>query len=489
MILLKSLLLLFLFYSGLLLAQVPQDPVDLESSNNESSVENLEVEDLENTDEESPSLQENIEAEINASEIIPLEDTPIQENADLEGDGLEQGATTDRDIDQQQDVQDVVDDFGQNETEQIEIEEIDPVEDVEAAATDEEALEALNETADNEDDIEDEGDIDEGIDEEEDVSSIEQITEEDNINQELLELTGETEDENTASEVSTEQEASWVEEELNLDNEEAEAIENQPEGILSEAAIQAEEIGFSASFIKLPFEESKQERVARLEQDSYFDELVHISQTGVHQYEVVTSPLRGSMSLNLGVFPAPSINNDGFTYAQQYGTNSRLMLFANYEWNLFKNLGNMSIHLELGGMWASGNGRFTSPENAGRTPKEQYLFLMMPATVGLMYSLEFWKNQFFVPFGIGGGSYFGLLELRDDFDFGSIGVAASPSVFFGGGIQLLLDALASGDLTVIDREFGINHIYLIGEVRYYISLSGDFQFEGLVASGGVRFDF
>lgn len=463
MILLKGLLLLFLFYSDLLLAQVPQDPVDLESSNNESSVENLEVEDLENTDEESPSLQENIEAEINASEIIPLEDTPIQENADLEGEGLEQGAITDRDIDQQ----DVVDDFGQNETEEIE-----PEEDAS-----EDNLESLEE------------DIEEDIDEEDNVSSIEQITEEDNINQELLELTGETEDENTASEVSTEQEASWVEEELNLDNEEAEAIENQPEGILSEAAIQAEEIGFSASFIKLPFEESKQERVARLEQDSYFDELVHISQTGVHQYEVVTSPLRGSMSLNLGMFPAPSINNDGFTYAQQYGTSSRLMLFANYEWNLFKNLGNMSIHLELGGMWASGNGRFTSPENAGRTPKEQYLFLMMPATVGLMYSLEFWRNQFFVPFGIGGGSYFGLLELRDDFDFGSIGVAASPSVFFGGGIQLLLDALASGDLTVIDREFGINHIYLIGEVRYYISLSGDFQFEGLVASGGVRFDF
>ena len=267
-------------------------------------------------------------------------------------------------------------------------------------------------------------------------------------------------------------------------------INTENENVLSQTLVQAEEVGLSASFIKLPFEETKEERLARLQQDEYFDELIHISQTGVHQYKVTTSSLIGSIGLSLGVFPAPSLNVDNISYEDIYKSSSNMAFFLNYEWKFLKKIGYLSLLPEIGFSWATGNGLFAPGSDAaekGYEPKEKYLLFVMPIGVGLVYRLQYWKNQIFTPFAIGGGSYFGLLEVRDDGN--SFGISATPAIYFGGGVQFLLDSLSRKAINTLDREFGINHIYIIAEARQYIGLSQNLNFSGFVISGGVRVDF
>ena len=64
-----------------------------------------------------------------------------------------------------------------------------------------------------------------------------------------------------------------------------------------------------------------------------------------------------------------------------------------------------------------------------------------------MYRLQYWKNQILTPFAIGGGSYFLLLETRDDFDISapkeSLATAATPAIYVGGGVQFSLGSLST----------------------------------------------
>ena len=367
------------------------------------------------------------------------------------------------------------------------------------------------------DDIDD--DIDDDTDEEENITSSNDDENEEEVAQTNEENDTETTEEIASSDDESEEEATEIDEaefteqdefadieDEILDEEEPLEITEQTDSlidsevntesdsVLSQTLLQAEEVGLSTAFIKLPFEETKEERLARLQQDEYFDELIHISQTGAHQYKVTTSPIIGSIGLNVGFFPAPSLNVDSINYEDIYGNNSNIALFLSYEWKFIKKIGDLSLVPEIGLSWARGTGRFAleSPL-AAQTPKEKYLLFVIPAGIGLMYRLQYWNNQIFTPFAIGGGSYFVLFETRDDFEFAdpkeSLAMAATPALYFGGGIQLSLDSFSRKAINTLDREFGINHIYLVAEVRQYIGLSQNLDFTGFVVSGGVRVDF
>ena len=357
----------------------------------------------------------------------------------------------------------------------------------------EEDTETTEETASGDDESEEEiAEADEGT--EENTESTEGIASGDESDEETID-TSEVESIEDDELAGIEDEILSEEDEQPENNQQVESlidseINTENENVLSQTLLQAEEVGLSASFIKLPFEETKEERLARLQQDEYFDELIHISQTGVHQYKVTTSSLIGSIGLSLGFFPAPSLNVDNINYEDIYKSSSNMAFFLNYEWKFLKKIGYLSLLPEIGFSWASGNGLFAPGSDAaekGYEPKERYSLFVMPIGVGLVYRLQYWKNQMFTPFAIGGGSYFGLLEVRDDGN--SFGISATPAIYFGGGVQFLLDSLSRKAINTLDREFGINHIYIIAEARQYIGLSQNLNFSGFVISGGVRVDF
>ena len=469
---------------------------DLEIFENQD--ENVEPQVNTETDinEEAAEIAPEIEEE--EEELIGVEDDALVEDEQPEDDQEEESLIGDEsDILEESDEneEDIIEDENQEEivaeeNEATENENIDSEEseeevvEIDTETTDEIAVEDEEEIADEDTEVDIE--IAEGIetdtqqDEEEDIAETDEIE----IIEEDDELVGVEDDalsEEDESVTTNQQVESLISNEVNDENDNS----------LSQAVIQAEEVGLSASFVRLPFEESREERLARLQQDEYFDELMHISQTGVHQYKVNTSPLIGAIGLSLGVLPAPSISVGGdVTYEDIYESSTNMGFFLNYEWKIFKKIGSLSLLPEIGISWATGGGIFVPGSDAaekGYKPKEQHTLFIVPVSVGVMYRLQYWENQMFTPFAIGGGSYFGLLEIRDDSQ--SFGIGATPAIYFGGGLQFLLDSLSRKAVNTLDREFGINHIYLVAELRRYIGLSGNLGFSGFVISGGVRVDF
>ena len=434
------------FYPRLLLAQTDQ-----RSSSDDDTKAELELFEISSENEEISETQQEIIVEevtkANDKSTTEIEDQ-VEETVEVEQESLEEVVGTDEEV--------PTDEIEEQETSTAEIEQ-ENLEDIVGTGTDEEPADEAEESI------------------EEDIEELTGIEEDEVLSE------GDLESE------SSQQAESFIEDEISSESDQS---------VLSQAVLQAEEIGLSASFIKLPFEENQQERLARLQQDEYFDELINISQTGVHQYSITNSPITGSVSLRAGLLPPPSldIEETGKTYEGVYGESPKIMLLINYEWKILKNVGDFSLSPELGFSWATGTGQFEagSPNcqqglPCERTPKEKYFLLVVPVHLGVTYRLRYWQRQAFVPFATGGGSYFGLLEIRDD--FGSFGIAATPAIYFGGGIQFLLNSLSTKAVNTLDREFGINHLYIVAEARQYIGFSQNLNFSGFVISGGIRVDF
>ena len=448
---------------------------EVAETNEEEPTENTAINDEDAIAEAADDIQEDIKAieditsdsDENEEEIVQADeedDTPTTEDIAINDDESEEETPTETSEADEEDDTQTTEDIAINDDE-----------------SEEETPTETSET-DDEDDTQTTEDIATSYDESEEETT--EISEVESIEQdEFADIEDEILSEDEQSE-NTQQAESLIDSEVNTEN----------DNVLSQTVAQAEEAGLSISFIKLPFEETKEERLARLQQDEYFDELIYISQTGVHQYKVTTSRMIGSVGLNLGFFPAPSLSVDNLTYEDIYGNNSNIAFFLSYEWKFLKKVGALSLIPEIGFSWANGRGRFAPDSiHAGETPKEKYTLLVIPVGAALMYRLQYWENQIFLPFAIGGASYFVLLETRDDFDVTApketLAVAATPALYFGGGIQFSLDSLSQKAINTLDREFGINHIYLVAEVRQYIGLSNNLNFSGFVVSGGIRVDF
>ena len=439
----------------------------------------------ENNQEEEFLIGNESEILTDDDEVVEVEETDIEPTEVTTTGDEEEIVETEADVETVEEIESEEDEIAEiNESIEVDTE---AIEEINTQSEQDEGVAEINETEVIEEEDELAGVEDDILNEEdENVTTNQQVESliSNEVNEEEDELAGVEDDvlnEEDENVTTNQQVESLISNEVNEENDNA----------LSQAVIQAEEVGLSASFIKLPFEETRAERLARLQQDEYFDELMHISQTGVHQYKVKASPLIGAIGLNIGVFPAPSIDaGSGVRYEEIYKNSTNMAFFLNYEWKIFKEIGSLSLLPEIGFSWATGGGIFEPGSDAaerGLTPKEKHFLLVVPVSVGVMYRLQYWKNQMFTPFAIGGGSYFGLLEVRDDNQ--SFGIAATPALYFGGGIQFLLDSLSRSAVNVLDREFGINHIYIVAEVRRYIGLSNNLNFSGFVISGGIRVDF
>ena len=532
-------LIAFFTFSSYLLAQTNESsPLNLEEDLEifneapvtENTQENSETSQNNNDENEEESFEPGSVEIVEEDELAGVEDDALREDEEI-GDNQQENSLIDSEFNSDilidNEIQEEVDEEeeiagGDESSEEEPTENIVSSDDEDEEATAETSEAEPNETDEDAISDNDEETIAEADDGQEDIDLIEDTTSDNDESEEATAQAEEEDDtqitediassddesgEETAEIDETEQEALagveddiLAEEEEQLENtQQAESLINnefntENENVLSQTLVQAEDLGLSASFIRLPFEESKEERLARLQQDDYFDELMHISQTGVHQYKVTASRNIGSVGLNVGFFPAPSLSVENLTYEDIYGNSSNIAVFLNYEWKIFKKTGALSLVPEIGLSWANGTGRFASDSPyANETPKEKYTLFVIPVGVGVMYRLQYWKNQILTPFAIGGGSYFLLLETRDDFDISapkeSLATAATPAIYVGGGVQFSLGSLSTKAINTLDREFGINQIYLVAELRQYIGLSENLNFSGFVVSGGIRVDF
>ena len=211
--------------------------------------------------------------------------------------------------------------------------------------------------------------------------------------------------------------------------------------------------------------------------------LTRITKEGVYEYKVPASPRNYLASVRLGVFSPSNLENPktGSRFIDLYDE-SPVILF-DYEWKLPYLL---KVKVGSGLLIAQGNGTFANSDSK-LTPKEVFTFIVFPSSLGLVYKVQYWENQLFVPYVDGGVDLFTFVESRDDGRGTKLGATIAGHLAVGGSLSLgFLDSLL---FVKLDREYGINSLWLTAEVRSIFSLSGNLNFSGSFVNIGVTTEF
>lgn len=217
--------------------------------------------------------------------------------------------------------------------------------------------------------------------------------------------------------------------------------------------------------------------------------LMRIDRDKNYFYKVKESPDNQSVSVRFGIQPALNLSNPdtGTSFEQLYGGSSKPVIMADYEWLLFRGLGRTSLILGSGLLVASGHGKFANPSYDDKTPKENLTLFAMPNNIGITWKAQFSDHPLFVPYASGGGIAWTMIEFRDDNKAPRIGLA--PAAYGAGGVALNLRFLDAKSLLDMDREYGINAVYLAVEYRVIAGLSKNFDFSSNFVNAGFMMQF
>lgn len=221
--------------------------------------------------------------------------------------------------------------------------------------------------------------------------------------------------------------------------------------------------------------------------------LVRITQDRTYVYRVPKSEQKNAVGFRFGVFNPENLENSetGATFADLYETTDAPIIFLEYEWQWFQTaVGKFGLKIGSGLFVAEGSGNFKNnyAENGSKNkPLEKFTFVAFPNSVGAVYRAQFYDRQPLVPYVDGGLMGITFAEFRDDKDLPKLGLGTAAFFSAGGALNLgLLDSLS---LLELDREYGINSIFLTGEFRQVVQLGGRFNFESSTVTGGVLMEF
>lgn len=220
------------------------------------------------------------------------------------------------------------------------------------------------------------------------------------------------------------------------------------------------------------------------------DGLKKVTAKGEYIYDVRNTDQSFAGSLKFGGFSPLLLKNkldngNNILFSDIYGAQSQIMVNLDIEWQFLKTAGKMGLKAGTGLMTAKGNGRFKRDPTL--ESREIYTFFLAPNSLSLVYRAQYSPRQLFVPYGFGGAYYYTFLESRDDnapFKYG--GALAAMA---GGGIQFQLDSLDRKAINEMDREYGVNHVWLVAEYQQIFGLSTKFDFSGQYVNGGVLVEF
>ena len=217
--------------------------------------------------------------------------------------------------------------------------------------------------------------------------------------------------------------------------------------------------------------------------------LVRITHDKVYLYRTKKSDQNRASSIRIGFF-----DHTGFTrletdvaFSSLYTKSSTPIIFYDYEWQLWQGFGKFGWKLGTGIYVARGNGAFKSKDNSALIPREKFTFITFPNSISFIYRLQFWDTQIIVPFIEGGGDMIAFFESRDDERFPKFGSAPATHVAVGASFNL---GFLGADSTIeLDREYGINSIWLTGEYRTLFGLSNRLDFTFDIINFGFLFEF
>ncbi|MBL7556778.1 MAG: hypothetical protein JNM24_13230 [Bdellovibrionaceae bacterium] len=215
--------------------------------------------------------------------------------------------------------------------------------------------------------------------------------------------------------------------------------------------------------------------------------------TGRYYYKTQKlSSKNQATSIRVGSITPPNITmetgGNTYSFVDIYSDNNLPYLMLDYEWQPFRSFGKLGVVMGVGFFTASGNGRFANPaiEN-GESAKEQFTFIGLPISAGGIYRLEFSDRQWFAPFVVGGMSYYVLGEIRDDGKAPK--VVGTPAGYAGGGVLFNITRWSREIDFIMDREYGINNMWLAAEFRTVQSLNEDLDVSADVFNIGISVDY
>lgn len=223
--------------------------------------------------------------------------------------------------------------------------------------------------------------------------------------------------------------------------------------------------------------------------------LIRIDKNRNYIYRVEESEQKTAASVRFASFLPQNLEGtagaDGVTptFEDAYDQTDTPAILIDWEWQLWRSpIGKFGASLGSGVYVAQGHGRFTGPINsaAGLVPRELFTFLLFPINVGAVYRLQIWDKQLVVPYGAGGGTIFAFSELRDDDKPPKFG--GSFGAYYAAGAALNLTYFDALSKIQLDREYGINAIYLTAEYRGVLSF-GKFDFSGDMINAGFTMEY
>jgi hypothetical protein len=177
------------------------------------------------------------------------------------------------------------------------------------------------------------------------------------------------------------------------------------------------------------------------------------------------------------------------SFQDMYGDDSIYSLDLDFQWQPFRGFGALGLKLGLGLTNVTARGFFRNQTDYRQVTRseESYSLFILPVSLFLEYRFEYFRQQWVVPFINGGGTLYGLMELRDD---GASPVfAGAPAVGAGGGVLLSLSRLDSRSAFTLSEEYGIADMWLVVEARQMQGLSPELDFTNQTIGAGIQVDF
>ncbi|MFN7825596.1 MAG: hypothetical protein ACK5P6_09565 [Pseudobdellovibrionaceae bacterium] len=213
--------------------------------------------------------------------------------------------------------------------------------------------------------------------------------------------------------------------------------------------------------------------------------LMRIEKDGTYQYRVPLREKTKSSSFRFTSMTPPEISGgNGITFESMYGESNVFGFNYDYEWQLRTRFGAFGGQLGTGIATGRGSGTFVRDNSKAR---EAYNLYIVPLSAFVIYRFEYVRRQWVVPYVLGGGTYYGLAESRDDGK--SPQFAGAAAVGGGGGLLFSITAFDAQSAFRLGEEYGIADMYVNLEARAMQGLNKDIDFTSQAISLGVTVDF
>lgn len=247
---------------------------------------------------------------------------------------------------------------------------------------------------------------------------------------------------------------------------------------------------------KVIFDWSKYQNATEVPHPFVEKGLLRITRDKTYIYRVGETEQKTAAQFRVGTYnpdnlkAPPNSNGDVSTFEDNYNQTDNPSVLMDWEWQLWKSpIGKWGATLGAGAYVAQGNGHFAGSKNAqaGLTPREIFTLAVIPINVGAVYRLQIWDKQLFVPYAAGGGVLFAFGEFRDDNKAPKFG--GSYGAYWAAGMAMSLTYFDALSKIQLDREYGINAVYLTGEYRSIVGLSPNFDFSSDMANAGFLMEY